>query len=90
MENSKRIMFEKKTWEEFQKTGLLWWLNRQLHLFGWSIVVVADDSTGELLEIYPARSSWRGFDRDVEEEQFETLTKYLNSVAPELEKEVSE
>ncbi|MFA5723973.1 MAG: hypothetical protein WC979_06965 [Candidatus Pacearchaeota archaeon] len=68
---------EKKTWKEFQDTKLLWWINRILHTFGWAIVYIQDDNTGEILEVYPARVGFRGFDYDAEEAGFEGITKYI-------------
>jgi hypothetical protein len=68
---------EKKTWKEFQDTKLLWWINRILHTFGWAIVYIQDDNTGEILEVYPARVDFRGFDYDSEEAGFEGITKYM-------------
>ena len=31
-------MIDKKTWQEFKDSGLLWWINMILHTFGWAIV----------------------------------------------------
>jgi hypothetical protein len=47
---------ERRTWEEFRKLGLLWFINRILHVFGW--VIVVDPSDGSA---YPARCEYRGF-----------------------------
>lgn len=35
-------MINKKTWDEFRATGLLWLVNTILHVFGWAIVVDVD------------------------------------------------
>lgn len=40
-------MVKKKTWQEFRKTGLLWFMNTILHAFGWAIVVEVE--RGEIL-----------------------------------------
>ncbi len=79
-------MIDRKTWEDFYATGLLWWVNRVLHLFGWAIVVEvrSDDS---ISVCYPARVKFRGFDTDTEEENFKKLSKYLEENATELRKE---
>lgn len=55
------------TWEAFEKSGLLWFVNRLLHVFGWVIVFVEDDQTNELLEVYPARTTMLGFELEVDE-----------------------
>ena len=74
---------QKKTWEEFQETKLLWWIKRILHTFGWAIVINQKES-GEITEVYPARVSFRGFDYDVEEAGFEGVTKYMKDNADNL------
>ena len=48
---------------------MLWWVNRTLHLFGFALVVVLD-SDDEIVEVHPARTRFRGFSEDVEEEGF--------------------
>ena len=70
-------MLEKKTWVEFRDSGLLWWINRTLHLFGWAIVVKVDESTGNIFEIYPAKCRFRGFCDEDEAEGFRKLTQHL-------------
>lgn len=77
-------MIERKTWEEFRKSALLWWVNRTLHLFGWALVYEIDKETREITEVYPARVSCRGFDREDEDQGFEVLTEYLIGEAPQL------
>ena len=77
------------TWNEFRETGLLWWINRGLHLFGWAIVVECDVDTGEVEKVYPARVSYRGFESSSEERGFYILTKHLNDTAHHLMTEVA-
>jgi hypothetical protein len=72
---------ERKSWAEFRDAGLLWWVNRGLHLFGWAIVL--DDTTGTV-EVYPARVKWRGFSLETEDEGFQALTAYLKGNAESL------
>lgn len=72
----------RKTWEEFQYAGLLWWVNRVLHLFGWAIVLETDN--GKVLNAYPARTRFRGFDAKSEDEGFKKLTDHLRTNADEL------
>ena len=45
-------MVKKKTWQEFRKTGLLWFINTILHAFGWAIVVEVEKE--EITGAYPA------------------------------------
>jgi hypothetical protein len=85
-------MVERRTWEEFREAGLLWWVNRALHLFGWAICCEVTDSieTGTVLEAYPARVKFRGFDHNDEAEQFKLLTRHIADIAPQLVREVEE
>ncbi len=78
----------KKTWREFQDSGLLWWVNRSLHLFGWAIVVIEEDE-GEIMEVYPARVQYRGFSQSTEGEGFVKLTKHLADEIETLKEDVS-
>lgn len=80
-------MVEKRSWEEFRATGLLWWVNRALHLFGWAIVVIVEEGTDKVLDAYPARVQFRGFDRESEEEGFKQVSTYLEEHAGELSAE---
>jgi hypothetical protein len=57
---------DRKTWQEFRDAGMLWWINRILHTFGWSIVVEAGDD-GVALDAFPARTDWLGFPKATDE-----------------------
>jgi hypothetical protein len=88
METKRQMVFQ-KSWEEFRATGLLWWINHTLHLFGWSIVVEAElnqdgKPTNEITKVYPARVKFRGFTEKDTEQGFITLTDYMKRNAPEL------
>lgn len=75
-----------KTWKEFQSTGLFWWINRGLQLFGWVLVYV-ENAAGEVTRVYPARTTWRGFPADVEAAGFARVSTYLALNAPALVRE---
>lgn len=57
----------RKTWKDFEKAGLLWFVNRLLHIIGWVIVFVEDDKTGEIQDVYPARTTMLGFELEEDE-----------------------
>lgn len=76
-------MIDVRSWKEFREAGLLWWVNRSLHLFGWAIVVSLDEA-GEVLEVKPCRVPYRGFDRADEEDGFRMVSGYLAAAAPTL------
>jgi len=78
-------MIEEKTWEEFRDSKLLWWINRTLHLFGWSIVCEIDN--GEIIRVYPAKCSFRGFDEGVESDGYAGLTNHIAQNIEEIKKD---
>lgn len=69
-------MITKASWEEFRSNGLLWWINRLLHTFGWAIVVQVE-ADGRVSDVYPARVKFRGFSADCETEGFKALSRHL-------------
>lgn len=79
----KKKMLYKRSWATFRTTGLLWWVNRTLHLFGWAIVYEFDDK-GKIKNVYPARCKFRGFVRELEEKNFIKLSRYLTKNAEKL------
>ena len=82
-------MIKRKTWEEFRKSGLLWFVNTILHVFGWAIVVNIDDN-GNVKECYPARVKFRGFDVDTNTNGYIALSEYLKQNIDEILKESKE
>lgn len=79
-------MVEKKSWEEFRDSGLFWWINAILHTFGWSIIIERID--GNIVDVYPARVGFRGFDEHTNTEGYRKLTKHLKGNIDSLEKDV--
>ena len=73
----------RKNWDEFRNAGLLWCANRVLHMFGWAIILMYDDSD-RVVDAYPARVTYRGFPEDVESENFVKLHRYMSDNAYEL------
>jgi len=70
-------MNSKRTWKEFQASGLLWWVNMLLHTFGWAITLIVDDETGEITDSYPARVTYRGFSEKDNDEGYKKATNYM-------------
>jgi len=69
-------MIDRRPWSEFQSSGLLWWVNRALHLFGWAIVFECLEGQ-EPWVVYPAKVSFKGFPADAEEEGFDRMETQL-------------
>lgn len=82
-------MIDRKTWKEFWDVGLLWWINSMLHMFGWAIIFDYDDK-GELIDAFPARVKFRGFDENTNSEGYQKVTTYLQQEAEQLLKETKE
>jgi hypothetical protein len=70
-----------KTWDDFRHAGLLWFVNRMLHLFGWAIVVRVDDND-KTIEVYPARVDYFGFSEEADDEH---LTKFKAALKKDFE-----
>ena len=82
-------MVEKKSWQEFRDSGLLWWVNTMLHTFGYAIIVNVEDD-GTISDVYPARVKFRGFDENTNTTGYQKISKYMKDNAPTLKKESDE
>lgn len=81
-------MVERKTWEQFRDAKLLWFINSILHLFGWAIVL---DYVGDtVVEVYPARVKFRGFDEASNTAGYIGLTEYMLNNCEQLLKEAKD
>jgi hypothetical protein len=76
-------MVEKRTWDEFRNSRMLWWANRVLHVFGWSIIAVMNGH-GKIVDVYPARVAFRGFGDKQEEDGFIGISQYMADNASQL------
>jgi hypothetical protein len=59
---------KKKSWDEFRKTGLFLIINQLLHVFGWCLVLQTDKDNS-VIGVFPARSIFRGFSEDAQDEE---------------------
>lgn len=67
----------KKTWDEFRATGLLFFINQILHAFGWAITCDVED--GKVIDVYPARVKFRGFSEDVVAKNYRKIGEYIEN-----------
>ena len=88
MSKTDRKQIEPISWEEFRNTGFLWFINRLLHTFGLSIVYKIDE--GKVIDVYPARVKYRGFDEHNESLGFLRVTKYMRDHVDELVEDISD
>ena len=75
-------MVNKKSWKEFRESGLLWFINTILHMFGWAIVINFEDydeekGDGDIVEVYPARVKFRGFGEESVEKGYKKVHSYI-------------
>lgn len=78
-------MIKKKEWSEFRKTGLLVFVNSFLHIFGWCIVLEIDED--QIIDVYPARTGFRGFDTDTTSKSYISLSNYIKDNIDDIVKE---
>lgn len=76
-------MIDKKDWKEFKDSGLLWWINTLLHTLGWAIVFEYDKNKN-IINVFPARVKFRGFDEKTNEEGYIKVSKFINENSEEL------
>ena len=80
----------KSSWNEFQNSGLLLFINQMLHLFGWAIVFEQDQETKEITNVYPAKVKWKGFSNTDVYESYAKITKHLSDNLPFLKSSFDE
>lgn len=78
---------KEKSWDEFRSTGLLWFTNMILHVFGWAIVVEKDVDKN-LVRAYPARVRYRGFSETSNEKGYINVTNYLKKNIKDIAKDL--
>ena len=76
---------EKKSWSEFQNTGLLLFVNQFLHIFGWVFAVESDD-TGSIIDVYPAKTKYKGFKEIAVENAYKKVDAYLSTYNTEIKR----
>ena len=70
MNNKKEV--NKMTWIDFQESGLLWFINTILHMFGWAICVNPENNTA-----FPAKVIFRGFTEKDNTEGYKKVTQHI-------------
>lgn len=92
MENKTTIdtpeMITEKSWKEFRDSGLLWTTNSYLQTFGWSICLDIDDK-GNVCRVFPARTKFRGFSNEINDDGYRKLTEYIHGCIDELIEEAN-
>lgn len=83
------MTMERKSWEEFESTGLMWWVNKTLKLFGYAIVldINSDDS---VRDAYPAKVSFIQSVSGIDDAGLKKLSRYTAAEADRLNKAAME
>ncbi len=68
---------ETAAWEEFRSLGLLWFINMNLHIFGWNIAVSKDK--GRITSVCPVRTNNRGFSEESNNKGYDALRKLMDT-----------
>jgi len=76
--------------KDFVGTGMLWFVNRILHAFGFQLSYDADPTTGALSDFYVCRTIYRGFGDAIEDEGYQNVAEYLSTTAPSLFSEIQD
>lgn len=85
---AEKEMIEIKSWEEFRGTGLLWFINMILQMFGWSIVVeVNSEQEHKVFDAYPVRTKFRGFEEQSISNGYKQVSKWMKDNGRKLYKE---
>jgi len=80
-------MIERKSWKQFRSTGLLCFINGILHAFGWCVVFNIDDK-GKIIDVFPARTKYRGFGKKEQDESHKKIANYLSKESHKFPKEI--
>lgn len=84
----KKKMLKKASWRAFQESGMLWFVNRILHTFGWAICLEVDKKDQrKVLGAYPAKCRFRGFTAECEDRGFRRVSRYMKKHAKRLLKD---
>lgn len=75
-------------WLAFKNSGLLWFTNRTLHLFGYAIVYTFNDA--ELISVAPEFVDYVGFSRESEERGYLSLRGYMAAASETLLENIKE
>lgn len=81
-------MINRKSWEEFRDSGMLWWINMILHTFGWAIVTEVENNC--VIDVYPSRIKFRGFEQKINTDGYIRVSNYIKDNCEQLLQEAKE
>ncbi len=68
---------QSEAWTLFRNSGLLWYVNRTLHLIGWSIVLEIEEDDNTVSAAYPLRTTWFGFSDESNERNLKAFRTHM-------------
>jgi len=74
-----RSQIKEQSWETFRDSGLLWFVNRTLHIFGWSIIIVVRENES-IARVYPAKTSFKDFSAVSNMRGFKRMKKLMKGL----------
>lgn len=77
-----------EAWANFRNTGLLWFINRMLHV--WGIAIEYEMDGDRVISVRPELVDYLGFDRETEVSGFLKLRGYTALVGKELFEDIAE
>lgn len=83
--SEKEDFLKEMSLDEFRNSGLLWFINSILHVFGTAIVVDIESN-----RMYPARCRFRGFSEKSNNKGYSNLTRYMKENSENLLKDCEE
>ena len=86
----RKMLKNQEKWKEFRNSGLLWFINTILHTFGWAIVFEINKESNSIINVYPSRVKFKGFNEKSNDEGYIKVTKYLKENVNELYKEIND
>lgn len=79
---------DEQAWETFRSSGLLWFINTILHVFGWAIIVEVSEA-GDITGAFPARVRFRGFSESDATAGYRAVSAYMRDLAVQLDLEAN-
>ena len=77
-------MIERREWKEFRNNGLLWFVNKFLVLYGWTIILVRDEDDN-VIEVFPAKVKSRSISEKANEIGCKLFNNYVENNLDEIE-----
>lgn len=83
MSKKEKPSVRRVSWEYMEESGLLWYINTLLSVFG-VYIAIKRDKNGKRAKAIPCRTIFRGFEDRINDEQVVKLTRYMATCASEL------